>query len=312
MVDSEAQIYEVAREVAVVAKKVELGDPLRKYVDVLLEKCPLALDDRTMDQSDDINAEIKLDRLKTLHANIKYYVSVNERHQAEYRFLLARAWLLNDIIDNRANREKTFKSSLLKPSGDKFEPYRLQFLWWWYIYLQPICVRALSIICVVASLALVWSESTFQITSAPLSIPALLLKSHYISYAGLELVAISFILYMCACAYSTLFKVKIFDYYVMVPEHHTEEPTLLFVGAYLCRLTFPLTYNFLNMLNDDGNSVFILYQGEFIDLAPLLGEGFNTWVPELVLIFALMTLFNLYGRVLSLCKVKNQFYEEVT
>lgn len=68
----------------------------------------------------------------------------------------------------------------------------------------------------------------------------------------------AFILYMCVCTYSTLFKLKILDFYQMVPEHHTDEATLLFVGGYLwyiisyidsSRLTFPLCYNFLNMIS---------------------------------------------------------------
>lgn len=66
----------------------------------------------------------------------------------------------------------------------------------------------------------------------------------------------SFFLYMCLCAYSTMFKVRFFDYR-LVPEHHTDEGSILFVGAYLCRLTFPLCYNFLNMASEEDDSVFI-------------------------------------------------------
>ncbi|KAJ1553439.1 LMBR1 domain-containing protein 2 [Cladochytrium tenue] len=274
LMDSEAQIYELAREVAWASKKVEIDDPMRKFVDVLLEKCPLALDERAIDDGEEQSLPT-YDKLRQIHSRLKYYTKVNERHQAEFRFLVQRAWLLNDILDNEANRE-----------------------------------RVLCVVCAVASLALVWSESTFQISSVPLSVPALLLKTSNITYGFIEVVSISFILYMCTCAYSTLFKIKIFDYYVIVPEHHTDEPSLLFVGAYLCRLTFPLCYNFLNMASDDEDSIFVKYQGKFIDLAPLLGEGFNTWVPELVLIFSIITLLNLFERIVSWLGIRKFFFDE--
>src|ERR1700743_1304465 len=45
-------------------------------------------------------------------------------------------------------------------------------------------------------------------------------------------------LYMCTCAYTTLMKMKLLNNYVLVPNHHTDEPTLLFIGSYLCRLTY--------------------------------------------------------------------------
>ena len=38
MIDSEAQIYELAREVALASRRVEPTNPLRPYVDLLLEK----------------------------------------------------------------------------------------------------------------------------------------------------------------------------------------------------------------------------------------------------------------------------------
>jgi hypothetical protein len=41
--------------------------------------------------------------------------------------------------------------------------------------------------------------------------------------------------------------IKLFDVYQMIPLHNTDEGSLLFVGAYLSKLTFPIVYNFLNM-----------------------------------------------------------------
>ncbi len=84
------------------------------------------------------------------------------------------------------------------------------------------------------------------------------------------MVCVVLITYMCACTYSSLFKVKFLDY-KLVPEHHSDEGSLLFVGSYLwfvcllykppfilsSRLTFPLSYNFLRMVKDEDNSIFV-------------------------------------------------------
>ena len=69
---------------------------------------------------------------------------------------------------------------------------------------------------------------------------------------------------MCVCAYSTLFQVKYLDY-KLVPQHYTDEGSLLFIGAYLCRLTFPISYNFLKMVNDEDNSVFVKVSPKRLD-----------------------------------------------
>ncbi|KAJ3093164.1 LMBR1 domain-containing protein 2 [Quaeritorhiza haematococci] len=313
VVDAESEIYEVAREIAIASRKVSATDPLRAWMDKLLEMCPLASDDRGFEDDNDLPATITKDYLKTLHARVKRAVRVNQRNEAQYQFLLQRAFLLQDIVENRDNRSRVFKSIFVRPREDGLKELKLRWYWVWYLWIKPISLRILSLICALATLVLVWSETTFNFTIAgvPLSIPALILQSPYIGYFVLELVSIAFILYMCTCAYSSLFKIKIFDYYQLVPEHHSDEGSLLFVGAYLCRLTFPLCYNFLNMVADHDNSVFIVYQGGVVNLAPLLGANYNNWVPMIILVFCFVTLFNLHGKILRLFRVKNYFYEEI-
>ncbi|RKO83422.1 hypothetical protein BDK51DRAFT_35138, partial [Blyttiomyces helicus] len=248
-------------DIAYASKKVEFDDPLRPIVDKLMEKCPLALEERNVNDDEDQPAEITNAHLVSLHARIKSAVKVSSRTQAQYHFLLQKAFLYQDIISNSnsvdrvsgwdcgvdtdgtARREtyvanpfstSKFKSATFDVREGRYKDLRLSIYWWWYCRIRPIWFRLLSLVFVAASLALIWSESTFQIESdPPLSVPALLLQSPTIGYATLELVSIGFILYMCTCAYWTLFQIKVFDFYQMVPEHNTDEGSLLFVGAYL-------------------------------------------------------------------------------
>ncbi|KAJ3380397.1 LMBR1 domain-containing protein 2 [Entophlyctis sp. JEL0112] len=323
MIDSEAAMFEVARQIARFDSLLPRADAgtnsaaadipdaavLRKHVDSMVLRCPLARDQRVVAAgggvaSTDQRQKVTLGALRKVNADLKYFDGLVSRYQAQYRFMLEKSWFLSDVVENAKSRNQIFQSSLVWTPGfsPQVDTLWLRFLWFWYVWIKPILIRAFAVVLILASVALVWSESTFQVQGMTLSIPALLLQNNVVTYASLEFISISFLVYMCTCTYSTLFRIKIFEYYVIVPEHCTDEPSMLFMGAYLWyRLIFPLCYNFLNMVGDDENSVFIEYQGKAIDLTPLLGDTFNTWTPLLVLLVATTTYFDVIGRIISLC-----------
>jgi hypothetical protein len=61
---------------------------------------------------------------------------------------------------------------------------------------------------------------------------------------------------MAICTYSSLAKLRIFKMYKLVPKN-SDERTLLFVGAYLCRLNFPMCFNYLNLVNEKSTAQFM-------------------------------------------------------
>ncbi|TPX42249.1 hypothetical protein SeMB42_g05216 [Synchytrium endobioticum] len=310
VMDAEAEVYGVAREIAIISQKTPYNHELRPIVDRLMEKAPLALEERGEPDEGDAAPEVNISNLANLHCRNKRAMKLIERAQARYNFLLQNAFLLQDIVEQEDSPERKFLSKLRPVKESWYKGYKMHFDWVWLVWLKPLAVRGLSIVCALASLAIIWSESTFQVESPRLSIPALLLFNPDIPYGVLQLISIGFILYMCSCAYTTLFKVQYFDYR-LVPEHHTDDGSILFAAAYLCRLTFPLCYNFLKLIGDHDNSVFVMFLGESAELTPLLGEGYNTWLPEVILVFCVVTFFNLHGRILRLFRVKAYFYEEV-
>jgi hypothetical protein len=198
-----------------------------------------------------------------LHARVKRASKLHERNQAQFSFLLQKAWSLQDILSNQKSSEHKFQSSFLRFAEDKYKDIKLKLIWWYYVIIRPFLMRFLSIVCAIASIIVIWSETVFRFENPILSIPALILQNPEISYGTLAFVSMGIILYMCTCAYSTLFKVRFFDY-KLVPRHQTDEGSILFVGAYLCRLTFPLCYNFLNMASDTEDSIFIEVSGQRI------------------------------------------------
>lgn len=63
-------------------------------------------------------------------------------------------------------------------------------------------------------------------------------KNVYLSIAlhCVQIISFVTVCYMCVCAYSSLLRLKVFNFYVLVPNHQTDELSLLWFAAYLCRL----------------------------------------------------------------------------
>lgn len=84
-VDSEAELYDVARQLAIASRRIPLEeDNQRKIIDKLLEKCPLALQERTSSDTDaeDVPAIITQNYLVLLNARLKRALHAFERDKA--------------------------------------------------------------------------------------------------------------------------------------------------------------------------------------------------------------------------------------
>ena len=93
-------------------------------------------------------------------------------------------------------------------------------------------LRAVSIIAMLLSCMIVWSEVTFFSIHPPLSLFAVfvnLAKSRY-SYFALECTCLITICYLSLCTYYTVFKIRVLNYYYLASNHQSDEYTLLFSG----------------------------------------------------------------------------------
>jgi len=48
-----------------------------------------------------------------------------------------------------------------------------------------------------------------------------------------------------------MFRIRVFNYFYLSLYHLTDENSLIFAATFLCRLTAPLSYNFLGMIHMD-------------------------------------------------------------
>ena len=135
-------------------------------------------------------------------------------------------------------------------------------------------------------LSTLWLQITFFSSKPVLSVFAAIVKSAASShnYLAIEIVCLITICYLCLCTYYTgniqleywqycycdfvgstkfiihkhkllVFKVRVLNYFYLAPNHHSDEYTLLFSGALLCRITPPLCLNFLSLIHMDSHVI---------------------------------------------------------
>ncbi|KAJ1834007.1 hypothetical protein LPJ63_002294 [Coemansia sp. RSA 2711] len=299
--DSALELADAANEVRLVSARVAHADDLRPCVDRVLAYCPPQDTGRPVQGaslSSRVPAEITEAYLATLHNRIKHAVLKEERDRWRWHRSARRAFFLQDAIASRDHPSRQLTSNLSPWSH--WTLARRSAAWWWYIALRPLVFRALSAAAAVLSVAILWSELTFGIASQ-FSVLRYVLRALGLSYLSIEAASIVVIAYMCVCAYSSVMKLRIFNIYSLESHHHTNERSLLFCGAYLCRLMFPLCYNFLSMAGSGlaGDVTEFSKFMDQIDLVPVLGEQSNRAIPVLVMIPAALAFFDVHGRVMD-------------
>lgn len=233
--------------------------------------------------------------LATLNSNFKVASNRLRRHDADWQKMLFEASQLEDIVSAKEGRSLVFryKRTCLSP--------KMAFLV--YGELRPRLYRALAIICSVLTVVIVWSEITHGTVVSIVNFTV----SHTYDLTQ-QLISTVFLGYMCAAAFSSLSRIRIYKFYALV-HRHTDMSSLLFYGMYACRLTVPLSYSYIKMISSR-ESVFEDFLGQFINLTPL-GRYFNDWLPRFILIPMLFTLFNVYDKVREISGVGLTFDEEI-
>ncbi|KAJ1945259.1 hypothetical protein EC988_005798, partial [Linderina pennispora] len=294
--DAELELADIVNEVNMVARRINQADDLRSYVETILKKCPRLGERAPQASVARVPEAITEAYLAQLHNRVKQAVLRDERDRWRWRSSAKRAFFLQDALASRVNPNRQIESNL-RP-WNEWSPLYRSLMWWWYIIFRPLVFRALSLSAAVLSISVLWSELTFNVTTPHLSIVHHVLRSLGLTYFAIEITSIVLIAYMSLCAYSSVMQLRIFNVYSLEAHHHTNERSLLFCGAYLCRLMFPLCYNFLTMAGGLDETEFAQFMGR-IDLVPVLGEQSNRAIPVLIMIPATLAFFNVHGRVVE-------------
>ncbi|KAJ9052183.1 hypothetical protein DSO57_1036790 [Entomophthora muscae] len=301
--DSNHAVRDAVDKVLALMEKIHSTHPLREYLDDILATPGLDLKDHNYFQSStELPNPIDAAFLDDVDYSLKNSLKEQERNRALWRSLREEAFHIQDVLSNAESSDRRLTSTLTILSGSKWDDFRISLAWWFYVIIQPILLRLASCITSFLTVGLLWSELTLSFKS--FSIVSRIFSLLDDQLAVLQLISAILLLYMSWCAYSSLFQLKVFNYYVLVPNKHTDENSLLFCGAYLCRLAIPLYYNFLllsssdqkNLANSPNDIVFSDLMGK-MDLVPFLGSMFNQLVPFLILIPVGMSLTGVNRRI---------------
>jgi hypothetical protein len=179
---------------------------------------------------------------------------------------------------------------------------------WIYRCHRMFC-RILSIVCCGLSLIILWSEMMLATNwTSPIG---LLIKSNSDtssnSSAFIQLVAFFSLSYISICTYWSLFRVNLGYAYSLQGPNQTTHSSLIFNAEYFSRLQFTLGYNFLQILNSNRtkNTAFKALMSN-IELIPVFGSSFLVYVPIIIILVSLVTLFNGFARLSRLFGIETE------
>ncbi|KAI8338107.1 LMBR1-like membrane protein-domain-containing protein [Chlamydoabsidia padenii] len=302
--DSELEFNELAKTINTISHRPIRSDPnLRLMVDNTVKRFPFVKHpiyaDR--DHSSGIPQVLTEEYIITLNRNMILAARMKDRKSALWQNLLSEAYYLQDIETNKGNLDRRFHSNLRPLQEVTFwTDMKTRIEWWWVIMFRSIIYRGLSVILGVASICILWSELVFNIKSPLISIVGLTINACGLNYAAVEVLSFLTLTWMCICVYTSLFKVRFFNLYLLIPHHHTDPNSLLWFTGYMCKMMAPLCYNYINLIGptetrnnqDHTETVFSQFMGK-ADLVPFLGSTFMDWFPVVVLIPAFAAIFHI-------------------
>lgn len=134
-------------------------------------------------------------------------------------------------------------------------------------------------------------------------------------------VTLCFVAIIAVSIYFSLFRIKIFSFYQLIP-HHSDASSLLFVAMFLSRVIPTLCFNYLQILGIQSESTdrhnsqiaFVRVYGTIylkeLELIGFLGGLFADLFPLLIVLIALVTFFNVVGRLGALCRFDRYMFHE--
>jgi len=191
--------------------------------------------------------------LVRLHRQIKSALQNYHRTETQWSEQINRTLELEDIERNAKSNQRIFKRTIgekRKPIwGDRMGKKALKKSdmviieipinplfpwteWYWHCFLSNWLLKLLATVTAIMSLFVIWSEATFFITTPAISLFSVFISKASVNYNyfAIEVISTVTIAYLCVCAYYTIFKIRILNYYYLARRHQTDEYSLIFAG----------------------------------------------------------------------------------
>uniref|UniRef100_UPI00358EEDE0 G-protein coupled receptor-associated protein LMBRD2 n=1 Tax=Myxine glutinosa TaxID=7769 RepID=UPI00358EEDE0 len=290
---------------------------LSRHLDTIIKKFPNDIQEKLHQEEgsvewDDSKPSPSEASLVCLHKSVKKAVEGTHRASRLWSRLIEEAFHLEDVelCSNSPSREfhRSLASSSQPPAflGRSVLTARVQ--WLWFCFFRSAVCRILAFFMVLLSFAVLWSECTFFSASPVLSLFAIALSAAEKAqdYTYIHLSCFLTILYLSLCTYHTVFRIRFFHIFQLIPHQQTNHYSLLFSGSLFCRLTPPLCLNLLGLLHLDSHVV-LKQRNEtayteimgHMDVVPFIADGVYIYYPMVTVLVCLATYFHLGTRSLS-------------
>lgn len=183
--------------------------------------------------------------------------------------------------------------------------------WVWYVLLRERTMRILAWVLAGLSFVILLSETLFSVNKPVLSILALAIAPEKVHGNDFALSAVVFIplVYMVVCTFWSMFRMKIFKYYRLIPNQKTDLCSIIFGASYVAQSSAPLALNFFHILKFRG-SAFQTTMGT-MEKTPIIGDAlFNNYAPLCLLAICGFALFGIGERCLRCLRISYISYDE--
>lgn len=309
--DAEETLDDVLISVTTIGNMIGEMDPRRKLIEIITSRVPIELMEKVKRRCRSSEVDFSSNEppsektLIKLHRQVIQCLQNYNRTEAQWDDWTNHVFDLEDINKNLVSNDHRFIHAFSRRSKIWFNP---TLEWYWKCLLSPLMLRLAAGLSALMSILIIWSEVTFFSRRPTLSVFAGFVNvfSNNRDYLAIEMTCILTIFYLCLCAYYTIFKIRVLNYYYLAGNHHSDEYTLLFSGALLCRLTPPLCLNFLSMIHMDSHVIksdmeetaYTKIMGH-MDVISIVADYFNVYFPIALLALSAATYFSLGARLLS-------------
>ncbi|ODV91554.1 hypothetical protein CANCADRAFT_17936, partial [Tortispora caseinolytica NRRL Y-17796] len=290
--DAESDLTDICSEVLALAP-VKAG-AFEDWIDSLLAMIPATASSRNFRSPDP--ASISSKYLASLSNRLHAVHRRRIRTEAEWNQLVHSAIKTQELVNSRSTRSLVFSES-----KNLFNP-RMSYII--YTLISPWLSRLVGFALIFLSSVLVSSEVTH---GTRLNLIGLTVS--HTSGLGQQILSSAILLYVCLTAFYSLSKVRVTQLYSIV-KGHTDYSSAIFYSMYLCRLTIPLSYNYLT-LQLDRSSMFEEFLGKSINLS-VISESINDWLPRFILIPVILTGFNIYDKLSKILAYDINFDDDET
>ncbi|GIL77008.1 hypothetical protein Vretimale_3267 [Volvox reticuliferus] len=313
---STAELETVVTIIAANERQMRRHDPLRKYMDIIVEhvekESPIkpsdliargtasgrssgGIDIESLN-AEDLEYNYDVAGLAALRRRMFYAISTYKGDRAQYEEVMLEAFELEDVVKCRQLNDFTPR----KPTRSPIK----KAVWFYKCALRASWHRILAVALAVLSVLIVWAEATI-VSPVDISPLSLMIKGSEASEFGVQLLTLLPLAYICACTYAALFSITAFDYNKLIPRA-TIGSALMQNGTLMCRFAAPTCWNFyhiIRMTRRDTGSTTTVFEDKMgsMDVPNVLRQHLNTYLPLILVVECAITALNLWDRIMGLC-----------